>query len=121
MSVDLKSYRYTAGEDAALDAEFSQAVRYEKVKLGEKQLFWKPMFRWHRISLSQVQRIFRRVQDVRGRLCCGGRNFRIEWIVLLLKDGTELEIHVGDDVGTEAKALLEALKIAHPQLQYGKP
>ena len=117
MAVDLKQYRYEAGEDT----EFSQAVRYEKVKLGVDHLYWKPMFRWHRISLSQVQRIFRRVQDVHGRLCCGGRNFRIEWIVLLLKDGTELEIHLGEDVGKRAEALLEALKAAHPQLQYGRP
>ena len=121
MAVDLKDYRYITGEDATLDADFSQAVRYEKVKLGDEHLYWKPMFRWHRIAMSQVQRIFRRVQDVQGRLCCGGRNFRIEWIVLQLKDGTELEIHLGEDVGAKAKALLEALQGKHPELQYGKP
>jgi len=117
MAVDLKQYRCDTGEDA----EFSQAVRYEKVKLSTNHLYWKPMFRWHKISFSQIQRIFRRVQDVHGRLCCGGRNFRIEWIVLLLKDATELEIHLGEDVGKKAEALLEALKAAHPQLQYGRP
>ena len=121
MVKDLKPYRYTAKEDTALDAAFAKAERYENVKLDGEYLFWKPMFRWHRIPISQAQRIFRRVQDVRGRLCCGGRNFRIEWLVLLLKDGSELQIHVGDAVGPTAQARLEALQVQHPELQYGKP
>lgn len=121
MSTDLRNYRYAAGADTALDADFSAAVRYENIKLGKNHLYWKPMFRWHFIPLSQVQRIFRRVQDVQGRLCCGGRSFRIEWLVLILQDGTELQLHIGDDVEAKAKALLEKLQLNHPQLQYGKP
>jgi len=121
MAVDLKSYRYIAKEDAALDAEFATAAHYENVKLGTGHLFWKPMFRWHVIPISQSTRIFRRVQDVHGRLCCGGRSFRMEKLVLILKNGEELEIHIGDDVGKKAKALLEALQTGHPQIAYGKP
>ena len=121
MAIDLKSYRYNAHEDAALDAEFAAATRYENIKLGTDHLFWKPMFRWHVISLSGIKRIFRRVQDVRGRLCCGGQNFRIERLVLILPDDTELELHIGDDVGPDAKALLEALQAQHPEILYGKP
>ena len=121
MSIDLKAYRYTAKEDPALDSEFSAATYYENVKLGSTHLFWKPMFRWHVIPLSQVQRIFRRIEDVHGRLCCGGRSFRMEKLVLILMDNTELEIHIGDDVGTKAKALLEALQYSHPKILYGKP
>lgn len=121
MSTDLKNYRYVTGADAALDADFSAAARYENIKLGTEYLYWKPMFRWHFIPLSRVQRIFRRVQDVRGRLCCGGRSFRIEWLVLVLQDGSELQLHIGDDVEAAAKKLLESLQLHHPQLQYGKP
>lgn len=121
MAIDLKTYRYTAKEDPALDAQFSSATRYENIKLGSNHLFWKPMFRWHVIPLSQAQRIFRRVQDVHGRLCCGGRNFRMEMLVLILENGDELEIHIGDDAGVTAKELLEALQTNHPEILYGKP
>ena len=121
MAIDLKAYRYIAKEDAALDAEFASAVRYENVKLGTSHLFWKPMFRWHVIPISQASRIFRRIQDVHGRLCCGGRNFRIEWLVMVLDNGKELEIHIGDDVESKAKALLEALQADHPTIAYRKP
>lgn len=119
--VDLKPYHYISKADPALDGEFSAAGRYENVRLGTTHLFWKPMFRWHTVPLSRVQRIFRRVEDVYGKLCCGGRSFRMEKLVLMLADGTELEIHIGDDVEAKAKALLEALQTAHPQILYGKP
>lgn len=121
MIKDLKPYRYVSKEDTVLDAEYSQAVRYENVKLGSHHLFWQPMFRWHRIPLSQVQRVFRRIEDVYGRLCCGGRSFRMEKLVLILKGGEELEIHIGDNVEAKAKALMDALQANHPELQYGKP
>jgi len=118
---DLKRYRYSPGENPVLDNEFEKAVRYEKIKLGTTHLFWKPLFRWHIIPITQAQRIFRRAQHVQGRLCCGGRNFRIEWLVLILADGSELEIHIGDDVERKAAALMESLQSAYPKILYGKP
>jgi len=121
MITDLKPYRYASGENLTIDSEFSAAERYENVKLGTDHLFWKPLLRWHVIPLSQAKRIFRRVQDVRGRLCCGGRSYRMEKLVLLLSGDAELEIHIGDDVEKDAKALLEALQVAHPEILYGKP
>ena len=74
---------------------------------------------WYVVSLAEVQRIFRRVEQVVGRLCCGGQNFVIERLVLILKDGSEVVIHIGDDVQPAAEALLQALKDTHPELEYG--
>lgn len=120
-----KSYRYNKGENPALDAEFASAVVYEKIRMGKTALFWKSGLRWHVIPLEGVQRVFRRVEQVHGRLCCGGQNFIIHWLVLVLPNGEELVIHVGDDVvGTavrdQADALLASLSVSHPQIQYGK-
>lgn len=115
-----KDYLYTKGNDPALDAEFSSAAAYSKVKPGTSCIFWRSGFRWYHIQLSNVQRIFRRVEPVYGKLCCGGKSFIIEWLVLVLRDGTELVVHIGDDVKKQAEDLLEALKISHPEIQYGK-
>ena len=120
-----KPYRYNKGENPALDAEFASAVVYEKIRMGKTALFWKSGLRWYWISLEKAQRIFRRVEQVHGRLCCGGQNFIIHWLVLVLPNGEELVIHVGDDVvGTavrdQADALLASLSVSHPQIQYGK-
>lgn len=115
-----KSYRYTKGASAALDAEFSAAPAYGKIRPGQSVLFWKSGLYWHVIPLEGVQRIFRRVEPVYGKLCCGGKSFLIEWLVLVLADGSELVLHIGDDVKKTAEALLQWLQENHPQLQYGK-
>ena len=39
---------------------------------------------------------------------------------MILKNGEELVIHIGDDVPKDAEALYAALKELHPQIQYGK-
>lgn len=115
-----KQYIYKKGNDPVLDADFSAASAYSKVKPGKQALFWKFGLRWHAVPMEAVQRIFRRVEPVYGKLCCGGQSFIIEWLVLMLKDGTELVVHIGDDVKKDAEALLQALKEAHPEIQYGK-
>lgn len=115
-----KPYRYTKGSSEALDAEFAASVSYGKVRPGKTVLFWKSGFHWHAISLEGVQRIFRRVEPVYGKLCCGGKSFVIEWLVLILADGSELVLHIGDEIPKKAEALLSALKRQHPQIPYGK-
>lgn len=120
-----KAYRYTKGQDPVLDAEFACATAYEKLRMGQNVLFWKSGLRWYAISLENVQRIFRRVEPVYGKLCCGGQSFLIEWLVLILPDSEELVLHIGDNivgssVQKQAAALLERLKLFHPQIQYGK-
>lgn len=116
-----KQYLYKKGVDPQLDAQFLTAPVYGKVKPGAAALFWRFGLRWYVIPLDNVQRIFRRIEPVYGKLCCGGKSFLIEWLVLILSDGSELVIHIGDDVKKEAEALLQALKEAHPQIPYGKP
>ena len=120
-----KPYRYTKGSDPALDAQFAAAPEYGKIRPGQSVLFWKSGLRWHVISLEGLQRIFRRVETVHGRLCCGGKTYIIQWLVLILADGSELVLHIGDDIECgslrkDAEALLEWLRSAHPQIQYGK-
>lgn len=115
-----KQYIYNKGTDLALDADFSSAVSYGKVKPGKTGIFWRSGLRWYYIPTENIRRIFRRVEPVYGKLCCGGHSFIIEWLVLLLSDGTEVVLHIGDDVQTQAQELLELLKDIHPQIAYGK-
>ena len=121
MAVNLKPYAYIKGADGALDAQFADARPYARARVGHTHIFWKAGFRWYCIPLANARRIFRRLMPVRTRLCCGGANFMVEWLVLVLEDGTELEIYLGEDVQTAAEALLDTLKISHPQLQFGRP
>lgn len=120
MTVDLKPYVYTKGTDAALDGEFSAASAYGKVKPGKTAVFWKSGLRWYAIALTEVQRIFRRVERMHIRACGGGRPFVSEWLVLVLQNDAELLIHITDNDEKKAETLLQALKDMHPEMAYGK-
>lgn len=117
---DYKSYRYTTETRPELNAQYQTAPAFCKVRVGQDGLFWKAGLRRHYIPFDGIKRIYRRVEGVYGRLCCGGRNFDMEYLVLDLPQGGELVIHIGDDVKKRAEALLEHLKQAHPEIPYGK-
>ena len=121
MAVNLKPYVYKKGTNPGLDEEFAAASDYGWVRPGQAAVFWRNGLRWYAVALSEVQRIFRRVEPVYGKLCCGGNSFIMEKLVLILKDGTELELYIGDDIEKKAAALLEFLKQSHPELAFGKP
>ena len=121
MLTNLKPYVYKKGENPELDAEFRNAQACGNVKPGQTALFWKSGLRWYTVPLERAQRIFRRVVPVYGKLCCGGHSFIMERLVLILKDGTELDLYIGDDMEPKAAALLEYLKEGHPEIVFGKP
>ena len=106
MAVNLKPYVYKKKENAALDADFAAGKDYGWVRAGQDNIFWRSGLHWHVAAMTQVQRIFRRVEPVYGKICCGGNSFIMEKLVLILKDGT---------------ALLDNLKEAHPEILFGKP
>ena len=110
MAVNLKPYVYKKGGDPALDQDFAAGKDYGWVRPGQTAVFWKNGLRWYAVPLTQVQRIFRRVEPVYGKLCCGGNSFIMEKLVLILKNGTELELYIGDDIEKKAAALLEFLQ-----------
>lgn len=118
--VNQKQYIYTKGIDPVMDAEFEEAKAFGKVKPGKSAIFWRYGFRKYALPVDGVQRIYRRVEQVIGKLCCGGHNYVIEWLVMVLHDGTEVVVHIGDDVKKQAEELLETLKTMHPEIQYGK-
>ncbi|MBR3949262.1 MAG: hypothetical protein IKJ84_01175 [Oscillospiraceae bacterium] len=115
-----KQYLYSKGNDLRADGDHAQAKEFGKVKVGRNHLFWRNGLRRYAIGLDSVQRIYRRVEPVFGKLCCGGNSFIIEWLVLVLHSGEELVLHIGDDAVKQAEALMVFLKDAHPNIQYGK-
>lgn len=119
---DIKDYIYVRGADSAKDSDFSAAKPYGKVRLGSGSIFWKKGMRWYCADFAHAVRVFRRIAEVNAKVCCGNSNFDIQMLVLVMFDGSELEVIIGDSLlRHEAEALYEALKSAHPELHYGKP
>ncbi len=117
---DYKPYRYTKENHPELAAAYKTAPAFCKVRVGQEGLFWRSGLHRHYIPYAGLRRIYRRIEAVHARLCCGGHNFDMEYLVLDLPEGGELVIHIGDDVQKQAKALLEHLKQVHPEIPYGK-
>ena len=120
MSANRKEYTYARGNNPAADRSFDGANTYGKVKLGGDWIFWKEGLRQCALQLTGVKRAYRRVEEVPTKLCCGRTNFDVQSLVLVLTDGTELTLKIGDGMQREAEALFSALKQAHPELEYGK-
>lgn len=115
-----QAYRYHKNQDSREDQEFEQAAAYGKVKLGSSLIFWKKGLVWYRVKLEDVERAYRRIEEVNAKMCCGRINLDIQKLMLVKKDQTLLELPIGDGLEKEAKALYEALKEKQPQISYGK-
>ena len=120
MAVNVKQYVYTKGMDAALDAEFSEKKVYGKIKPGRSVIFWRSGLRWCVLPVADIQRIYRQREGVIRKMCCGGKSFFIERLVMILQNGEKLVVHIGDDLPKEAEALFVRLQELHPHIRYGK-
>lgn len=118
--MELKKYVYTKGANAAADQDFELDTSYGRVKLGNQFIFWKKGLRWYGVEVKNIERAYRRVEEVSTKICCGPANFDIQKLRLVLKDGEELELLVGEGNIREAEALYRELQEKHPQIQYGK-
>ena len=77
MAVNLKPYIFKKRTNPTLDAEFAAGTDYGWVRPGQTAVFWRGGLHWYAVALSEVQRIFRRVEPVYGKLCCGGNSSSI--------------------------------------------
>lgn len=116
----MKQYTYVKNVNESADREFSAAESYGQIKYGETMIFWKRGLRWYVLSLAEVIRIYRRVEYVYGKICCGGDTYDMQRLVLVLKNGDELEIPVGDRMEKKAVELMEVFQKDHPEIMFGK-
>ena len=120
MSTDLKGYLYVSGQNLEADTEFKNAERFGNVKLSAERIYWRRGFRWYMADFNQVDRVYRRVEEAKAKICCGNANFDVEKLMLVLKSGEILEARIGDGTRKEAEALFAAVKTVHPELKFGK-
>ncbi|MDY3249010.1 MAG: hypothetical protein SOX32_01525 [Candidatus Choladocola sp.] len=111
---------YRKNEVGSLDLEFREAEQYGKVKLGREYIFWKKGLKWYLERYDNISRAFRRIEAVDTKMCCGNVNFDIQKLVLILKDGNEAELLIGEGVPGEAEALYRKLQENRPEISYGK-
>ncbi len=95
-------------DPAALAADQESAERFDKLRVGKLAVYYREGFRTRAIPYRRMERAFIRVQQVRGRMCCGEAAFFYYRMVFLV-DGKEIAEYLSED----EKAMDEALAKLH--------
>ena len=110
----------TAQEDPALDGEYRDAREIGKIKMGELHLFFKKGLKTYFIAYHDVHRLFRRIEAVPVRMCCGRGTLEIENLVVCGEGDKELA-QVQLPGKKAAQILMKELTERVPEAQIGKP
>lgn len=95
-------------DPAALAADYERAERFDKLRVGALAVYYRDGFRVKAVPFARMQRAFIRVQQVRGRMCCGEAAFFYYRLVFLV-DGIE----ICDNMSENEKAMDAALARLH--------
>ena len=78
----------------------------KRIRLEETELAYKKGFKWHNMSYTEIKQAYMRIEEVRGRLCCGVANFDMYFLMLKTMDDTLVKIEV-----TSRELVKQALEI----------
>ena len=105
-----KSFTGVKGKSSSpeLNADFESAQRFDKLWVGRLGVYYRDGLRIKTIAYSQMERAFIRVQEVRGRMCCGQATFAYFRMIFLV-GGKEMDAPPSEN----EKAMDEALAAIH--------
>lgn len=89
-----------------LSADYESARTFDKVKVGNLGVYYRDGFKIRFMDYSLLERVFIRIQEVNGRMCCGNTIFAYYRLVFVA-DGRE----IGDAISENERAMDEALAL----------
>ena len=75
-------------EAPEISADYENAKRFDRLRVGEKGVYFRDGLRVRYIPYDYIDRAFIRVQETRGRMCCGQANWYY-YRVVFVHDGKE--------------------------------
>lgn len=100
-----------------LSADYEKAGVFDKVRVGDLGVYFRDGLKVRHIPYSYLDRVFIRIQEVRGKMCCGQTIFAYYRLVFV-KNGKEY----ADVMSESEKAMDDALALIAskaPQLAIG--
>ena len=104
-----------SGED--LEADFDTAQKFDKLKVGRLGVYYRDGFKTRFLAYNKLERAFIRVQEVRGRMCCG-QAFFAYFRMVFVSGGKEYADVLSEDEKA-MDAALSAIAKAAPALKIG--
>ena len=114
-----KTFRTPSGrvESAETTADYNNAEKFEQVKVGNMGVYYRDGFSVRFIPYSSMERVFIRIHEVNGRLCCGSTVFSYFKLVFVC-GGKE----IADIISENEKVMDAALARIHelaPEIPVG--
>ena len=107
-----------SADSAALKAEYAAAEDFTPARIGTEHFFFKSGLRTCFLPLSEITRVFRRVEIVNAVVGCCNNGMPMESIVLCGAEEKEL-VQIRLQTERMAKALLKGLEDACPNAAIG--
>lgn len=80
----------------------------KRIKLAEQEVTYKKGFKWHSLPYAEIVQAYLRIEEVKGRLCCGVANFDMYFLMLRAKNGELVKVEASSK--EIVKKMLEELK-----------
>ena len=106
-------------DSPAVSADYDSAKLFDKVRVGRLGVYFRDGFKTRYLDYPSLERVFIRVQQVNGRLCCGTANFEYYRLVFV-RGGKEIA-DVMSEKETEMDAALAYIQEMAPTLAIGYP
>ena len=88
------------------DADFETAKVFDKLRVGKLGVYFRDGFRTKYIPYDYIDRAFIRVQETRGRMCCGQANWYYYRLVFV-HDGKEFADYMSEKEKEMDEAIAE--------------
>ena len=100
-----------AVETPEVNADFESARVFDKLRVGELGVFFRDGLKTRFIPYDYMDRAFIRVQETRGRMCCGQANWYYYRIVFV-NDNKEFADYMSEKDMDDALAVIAAHGVA---------
>ena len=103
--------------DAELQADYEAADRKEKIRLGEKCVYISHALSAEYLPYTSIERVFRRLEDVCAKLCCGVVPYEVHHLVMIC-GGEEVAVRFEDKACVISA--MEKIALMNPAVLVGK-
>ncbi len=89
----------------------------KKIKFGEQELTYKRGFKWYTLPYEEITHAYLRIEEVKGRLCCGVANFDMHFLMLKTSAGELLKLEASSQ--EIVKRMLDEVKEKNQNVSIG--
>lgn len=104
-------------DSAELEKDYEAAERFDNVYVGDIGVYYRDGFRIKHIPYDFMERVFIRIQEVNGKMCCGSTVFQYFRLVFIC-NGREIADAIGENEAAY-RAAFEKIKEKAPTLRFG--